>query len=87
MEILRVYVRDLREIKTSSKLQTNQQCCYITWKLALVLNNKADKKPFLYCIVQSVFHVRVFLQLFLPILRGTEKIYRKQLSTATTLLF
>ena len=26
MEIL----RDLREIKTSSKLQTNQQCCYIT---------------------------------------------------------
>ena len=30
MEILRVYVRDLREIKTSSKLQTKQQCCYIT---------------------------------------------------------
>ena len=30
MEILRVYVRDLREIKTSSKLQANQQCCYIT---------------------------------------------------------
>ena len=83
MEILRVYVRDLREIKTSSKLQTNQQCC----KLALVLNNKPDKKPFLFWIVQSVFHVLVFLQLFLPILRGTDKIYRKQLSTATTLLF
>lgn len=48
MEILREYVRDLREIKISSKLQTNQQCCYITWKLALVLNNKPDKKPFLY---------------------------------------
>ena len=74
MEILRVYVRDLREIKTSSKLQTNQQCCYITLKLASVLNNKPDKKPFLFWIVQSVFHVRVFLQLFLPILWGTDKI-------------